>query len=100
MGVVRRDVGTDDFHFWDLGWYVRVDQRGWAFLGEMGWVRVKDSPLPGVVTLVSAGVKVVLEGVGFSPVGLIGTGAGNFLHTRPGKALCMVRWGDFSSELR
>ena len=61
---------------------------------------MKDSPLPGVVTLVRAGVKDVLEGVGFSPVGLIGTGAGNFLHTRPGKALCMVRWGDFSSELR
>ena len=60
---------------------MRVDQRSWAFLDEMGWVRVKDSPLPGAVTLVSAGVKVVLEGVGSSVVGLIGTGAGNFLHT-------------------
>ena len=57
------------------GWVVRDGPP----LMEMEWVRVKDSPLPGDVALVSARVKVVLEGAGFSsPVGPIGTGVGNF----------------------
>ena len=51
---------------------------------EMECVRVKYSSLPGDVALVSARVKVVLEGAGTSPVGLIETGVGNFLRTRRG----------------
>ena len=45
------------------GWVVRDGPP----LMEMEWVRVKDSPLPGDVALVSARVKVVLEGAGFLP---------------------------------
>ena len=36
MGVVRGDVGTGDFRFGDIGWYVRVDRRGWALVNRLG----------------------------------------------------------------